>query len=79
MYPIPYYFLLVLDDVMRKATSMRQRGIQWGVMDRLADLDFADNICFMAQRFHDMEDKLTNLRKDAKRAGLNINVKKTKK
>jgi hypothetical protein len=44
-------FLLVLDDVMRKTTGMRRSGIQWGMMDRLEDLDFADNICLMAQSF----------------------------
>jgi hypothetical protein len=71
-------FLLVLDDVMRKTTSMRQRVILWGIRDRPEGLDFADDICLMAQRFHDMEEKLTNLQEEAKRAGLNINVNKTK-
>jgi hypothetical protein len=32
----------------------------------------------MTQKFHDMEEKLTNLQEEAKRAGLNINVNKTK-
>jgi hypothetical protein len=73
----PTIFLLVLDDVMRKTTSIRQRGIQWGMMDRLEDLDFADDICLMAQSFQDMEGKLTNLQEEAKRAGLDINVNKT--
>jgi hypothetical protein len=41
------------------------------------DLDFADNICLMAKRFHDMEEKLTNLQEEAKRGKLNINVNKT--
>jgi hypothetical protein len=33
----------VLDDVMMK-TSMRQRGILWGLVERLEDVDFADDI-----------------------------------
>jgi hypothetical protein len=56
----PTIFLLVLDNVMRKTTSTRQRGIQWGMMARLEDLDYAHNICSKGQRLHDMEEKLTN-------------------
>jgi hypothetical protein len=63
---------------MRKTTSLRQRGSRWGMMDRLQYLDFADDICLMAQRFHDMEEKLTNLQEVAKRGRLNVNVNKTK-
>jgi hypothetical protein len=64
----PTIFLLVLDDMMRKTTSMRQRGIQWGMMYRLEDLVFADDICLTAQEFHDMEEKLTNLQEAESRA-----------
>jgi hypothetical protein len=46
--------------------------------DRLEDLDFADNICLLAQRFRDMEEKLRRIKKEAKVAGLNINVNKIK-
>jgi hypothetical protein len=80
-YPLLFiylFILLVLKDVVRKTTSMRHRGIQWGMMNRLEDLDFADDICLMAQRFHHMEEKLTNLQEETKRARLNINVNKTK-
>jgi hypothetical protein len=40
----PITFLLVLDNVMRKTLGNRKRGIQWGMKDRLEDLDFADDI-----------------------------------
>jgi hypothetical protein len=40
----PITFLLVLDNVMRKTLRNRKRGIQWGMKDRLEDLDFADDI-----------------------------------
>jgi hypothetical protein len=33
-------------------------GILWGIRDRLEDLDFAEDICSMAQRFRDMEEKI---------------------
>jgi hypothetical protein len=62
---------------MRKTLGNRKRGIQWGMKDRLEDLDFADDICLLSQRYSDMEDKLIRLR-EAKLAGLNINVNKTK-
>jgi hypothetical protein len=32
----------------------------------------------LAQRFHDIKEKFTNLQEEAKRAGLNIDVNKTK-
>jgi hypothetical protein len=43
-------------------------------MDRLEDLDFPNNISLMAQRFQDMEEKLTNMQEEAKTAGLNTHV-----
>jgi hypothetical protein len=43
----PIIFLLVLDNVMRKTLGNRKKGIQWGMKDRLEDLDFADDICLL--------------------------------
>jgi hypothetical protein len=39
----------------------RKRGLQWGLQDRLEDLDFADDICLLSQRYRDMEIKLVKL------------------
>jgi hypothetical protein len=33
--------------------------------DRLEGLDFGDDICLLAQRFRDMEDKLVRLKHEA--------------
>jgi hypothetical protein len=74
----PTIFFLVLDGVMRKMLGARKRGIQWGMRDRLKDLDFADDYCLLAQRFTDMEEKLRCIQEEAKVAGLNINVNKIK-
>jgi hypothetical protein len=63
---------------MRKSLGNRKRGIEWGMKDRLEDLDFADDICLLSQRYSDMKDKLIRLQHEAKLAGLNINVNKTK-
>ena len=46
--------------------------------ERLKDLDYADDICLLAQRFCDMEEKLKRLKEEAESAGLHINITKTK-
>jgi hypothetical protein len=74
----PIIFLLVLDNVMRKTLGNRKRGIEWGMKHRLEDLDFADDICLLSQRQSGMKHKLIRLQEEAKLAGLNINVNKTK-
>jgi len=47
-------FLLVLDSVMNKVIRGTKRGIQWRMMERLDDVDFADDICLFAQRWCDI-------------------------
>jgi hypothetical protein len=39
----PTLFLLVLDKIMNKIVESINRGIQWRMMERLEDLDFADD------------------------------------
>jgi hypothetical protein len=65
-------FLLILDRVMKRMKGLRKRGIQWRMKERLEDLDYVDNICLLAQRFRDMEEKLTRLKEEAELAGLHI-------
>jgi hypothetical protein len=74
----PTLFLLVLDRVMKKVVEGGRRGIQWGIHDRLEDLDYADDICLLSQSFQDMDTKLARLQKEAEIAGLKINIQKTK-
>jgi hypothetical protein len=38
-----------------------KRGIRLGMRDRVEDLDFADDICILDQRFRGMEGKLRRL------------------
>jgi hypothetical protein len=73
----PIIFLMVLDGVMRKATR-RPRGLRWGLTDRLEDIDFADDLCLIAHRKIDMEQKLKELENEGKKVGLKINLGKTK-
>lgn len=46
----PTLFLLVLDNVMSKVVKGRRRAIQWSKMERLEDLDFADDIFFTSTK-----------------------------
>src|SRR5215469_7914517 len=74
----PTLFLLILDSVMKRVNGLRKRGIQWSMKERLEDLDYADDICLLAQRFCDMDEKLERLKEEAESAGLYINISKTK-
>jgi hypothetical protein len=51
----PTLFLLILDRVMKRVKGLRKRGMQWSMKERLEDLDYADDICLLAQRFCNME------------------------
>jgi hypothetical protein len=73
----PTLFLMVLDIMMTKAMN-RKKGIQWGLYDKLEDLDFADNICIVVQSFKDMEAKLNDLKVEAQNSGMKINSQKSK-
>jgi hypothetical protein len=73
----PILFLMVLDIMMTKAMN-RKKGIRWGPYDRLENLDFADDICILAQSFKDIEAKLTDLKIEAQSIGIKINSQKTK-
>ena len=72
----PTLFLLILDRVMKTVKGFRKRGIKCKMKERLKDLDYTD-ICPLAQRFCDMEEKLKRLKEEAESAGLYININKT--
>jgi hypothetical protein len=63
---------------MKRVKGLRKRGIQWSMKERLKDLDYVDDICLLAQKFCDMEEKLKRLKEKAELAGLHININKTK-
>ena len=44
--------------------------------ERLEDLDYVDDICLLAQRFCDVEEKLKRLKEKAASAGMHINTNK---
>ena len=44
----------------------------------MEDQDYADDICLLAQRFCDIEEKLKRLKEEAELVGLYININRTK-
>ena len=75
----PTIFLLILYRVMKRVRGLRKRGIQWSMKERLGDLDYANDICLLAQRFCDIEEKLKRPKEEAELVGLLININKTKR
>ena len=73
-----FFFLIVIDWIMRETTKDRKRGLQWSMMEQLEDIDYADDIALISQRHIDMKEKLLKLDEEARKTGLKINVKKTK-
>ena len=73
-----FLFLLVLDWVMRNSVQGKNTGIRWKFMSKLEDLDFADDIALISSKFNDIQDKTTSVKEWAEKAGLKINIGKTK-
>jgi len=74
----PTMFLIVNDAVMRNVNRDRRRSIQWGLVNRLEDLDFANDLCLLSESHGNMTTKLEDLTNKAEKAGLIINIKKIK-
>lgn len=73
----PLIFNIILDFVLRLATQ-KSRGIHWDVINRLLDLDYADDIVAMTHTMSELRDFLKDLVESAAIVGLKINVGKTK-
>ena len=73
----PLIFSLVIDWVL-KTTMEQPRGIQWTLMQKLEDLDFADDVSLLSHTVGHMQAKTERLCSIARTAGLEINVTKTK-
>jgi len=73
----PTIFVLVVDWIMKQATSDKKTGIQWTFTKQLEDLDFADDISLLSHRHQDAQEKLSRLADEAVKTGLDINTKKT--
>jgi hypothetical protein len=56
---------------MEKENTVEYEGM-------IEDVDYVDDICLLAQRFCDMEEKLKRLKEEAALVGLCININKMK-
>jgi hypothetical protein len=71
-------FLIVIDAVMQNETRERRRVTSWGLVDRLQDLDFADDVCLLSEAHSEVQTKIGDLKKEGGMLGLAINTNKTK-
>ncbi|XP_073820604.1 uncharacterized protein [Musca autumnalis] len=60
------------------AATRELGGIIWGLNGRLTDLDYADDICLLSHQNSNMQHQINQVQEYAQRAGLHINVSKTK-
>ena len=63
---------------MRGLLGGCRRGIEWGIRERLEDLDFADDLYLLAQRFTGLQDKLNVLIRIVSRVGVCTYIDKMK-
>jgi hypothetical protein len=73
----PLLFLVVI-TLMRAVTLGSVRGITWKLTLTLEDLDYANDICLLSHKFAHMLDKINDLQQESIKAGLEINIGKTK-
>ena len=74
----PILFLVVLDWVTRTAYASDGKGLQWTLMKKLEDLDFADDLALLAHRLQHIQEKMDSLKATAECVGLKISREKTK-
>jgi hypothetical protein len=70
--------VILMDFIMKITVQNRNRGIYWGLQDRLEVLDIADDICHLSSSFKDTESKINELVDIASEFNPKINVNKTK-
>ncbi|XP_056020368.1 uncharacterized protein LOC130054462 [Ostrea edulis] len=73
-----FFSLLVIDWIIKKASTDDTTGILWNVTSKLHDIDYADDIALLTSSREQMQTKVNNLVRLAKSTGLNINAIKTK-
>ena len=75
---LPTIFVVVIDWVTRKATSVRARGLLWGLTVRLENCDFADDFALLSHTQKDIQEKTTRVDEIASSVELKIHPDKTK-
>ena len=72
----PLLFNIHLDFVLRKIDAI-ECGIYWNNAKRLRDLDYADDICLLANDVEEMQRMVDTLVTEGNKIGLTINTQKT--
>ena len=73
----PFFFLLIIDWIMKITTTGRNNSIQWTLWTQLDDLDFADDLALLSHHHSQMQDKTSLPENPLAGTGLKINRKKT--
>ena len=68
---------MVLDWVTRQAYGENKTGIQFTMLEKLEDLEFADNLVLLSQTITHALQKFEALQEQADRVGLKVNASKT--
>ena len=63
---LPLLFVVVLDSVLKKTNTGAPGSIQWWPHQKLYDLNYADDICFLVHRLPELKDKLIENAKQRK-------------
>ena len=74
----PLLFACLIDYILKVTVQDKRRGIPWVDGKYLIDLDYADDIVIFAETIEDLQSILNDLDDNAKKAGIKINIKKTK-
>ncbi|VDP18325.1 unnamed protein product [Schistosoma margrebowiei] len=74
----PFLFVLVVDWIIKTATSEGKHGIQWTVQKQLDDLDFADDLALLSHTHERMQIKTASVAAVSASIGLSIHKGKTK-
>lgn len=61
MYSLSAILLVVMDELMRRTTEDKRRGISWRITDKLKDIDFVDEVCLHLQISTNIKDKLKDI------------------
>lgn len=72
------FFLVVIDWVMREFIRDQNNGIRWNMGNKLDDLDYVDDLCFIFFIYQYIQEKIIKLYIIFISLGFNINLKKIK-
>jgi len=71
----PFLFLIVIDFAMKKTVNGRDYSITWG-SEKLADLDFADDLALLCNMQEELQEMTNSLQCNAAKVGSCITPRK---